>query len=80
MPSTPELRRGQRVTGTDREKLAEQLRAEYEAGRSIRQLCAEHGYSIGRVRRLLADAGVAFRSRGGANRRPDQSGEPPSRV
>ncbi|WP_089335744.1 helix-turn-helix domain-containing protein [Blastococcus mobilis] len=70
MSSTPTLRPHQRLSGETRQQTAEQLRAAYEAGRSIRQLSAEHGYSITRVRGLLTDAGVTFRGRGGANRRP----------
>ena len=68
MTKAPQLRRGQRLGGDQRQRLGAQLLAEYEAGASIRQLCAKHGYSIGRVRRLLEEAGVSFRSRGGATR------------
>lgn len=64
----PDLAKGHRISGAERDRLAKRLLAEYEAGRSIRQICAETGYSIGRVRRLLIDAGVEFRSRGGRRR------------
>jgi len=40
------------------------LRRRYESGTSIRQLAAETGYSIGRVRTLLLSAGAPLRSRG----------------
>ena len=43
-----------------------ELRRRYESGLSIRQLTVETGYSIGRVRRLLDDAGATMRGRGGA--------------
>lgn len=65
----PELRRGQRLRGDDRASVGRHLLERYESGESIRQLCAETGYSIGRVRRLLEESGVTFRGRGGATRR-----------
>ena len=40
------------------------LASEYQSGRSIRDLSADTGYSIGRVRSLLGRGGVDFRSRG----------------
>ncbi|WP_127356142.1 helix-turn-helix domain-containing protein [Actinacidiphila soli] len=59
-------------SGPDRDKLAAELKAQYEAGASVRLLAESTGRSYGGVHRLLTDAGVAFRSRGGARRRqPD---------
>lgn len=69
MARTPELRRGQRLPEAERVQVSAELLKRYEAGRSVRQICAETGYSIGRVRRMLIDAGVEFRSRGGGHRR-----------
>ncbi len=69
MAKTPELARNQRVTGPEREKLCNELLKRYQRGQSIREICAETGYSIGRVRRLLVDAGVEFRGRGGTHGR-----------
>lgn len=66
---TPDLRRGQRLRGESRASVAQHLLARYEDGQSIRQICSETGYSIGRVRRLLEEAGVTFRGRGGATQR-----------
>ena len=66
--TTPVLAPHARLTGARRTKLAEQLAARYEAGESIRQLCASTGYSIGRVRGLLITAEVTFRARGGSRR------------
>jgi hypothetical protein len=63
--STPVLAPRVRITGAARQKLAAELAARYEAGESIRQLCAATGYSIGRVRGLLINAEVTFRARGG---------------
>lgn len=64
-----DIAKGQRVTGTDREKLAGQLKKKYLAGASIRELAAETGRSYGFVHRLLVDSDVPLRGRGGATRR-----------
>ena len=69
MAKTPDLTRNQRVTGPEREKLSNELLKRYQRGQSIREICSETGYSIGRVRRLLVDAGVEFRGRGGTHGR-----------
>ena len=74
MAKTPELQRNQRVTGSERAKLGSELLTRYEKGQSIREICNETGYSIGRVRRLLVDAGVEFRGRGGTQGRPRRNG------
>jgi hypothetical protein len=60
------LRRGTRVTGTDRSKLASDLSKRYGAGESIRSLAASTGRSYGFVHRILTETGVALRGRGGA--------------
>lgn len=57
--------------GPDRDKLAAGLKAKYEGGKSIRALAEETGRSYGGVHRLLEDAGVTFRSRGGVPRRTE---------
>ncbi len=63
-----ELGKGRRVTGTERDKLAESLKKKYAAGRSIRELASESGRSYGFVHRILSESGVALRGRGGATR------------
>jgi hypothetical protein len=68
MLKVPTIERNRRLAGSERGRIGAQLLREYDAGRSIRQICADSGYSIGRVRRLLQEAGVEFRSRGGATR------------
>ncbi|WP_370270845.1 helix-turn-helix domain-containing protein [Streptomyces sp. V4I8] len=69
-PPTPNKTPARRLTpGPDRDKLAADLKAKYEGGQSIRALAEETGRSYGGVHRLLQDAGVTFRSRGGAPRR-----------
>ncbi|MBO0841222.1 MAG: transcriptional regulator, partial [Sciscionella sp.] len=60
--------RGRHLPDDVRARLGRQLGARYIAGASIRDICAETGFTIGRVRRLLTDAGVRFRRRGGANK------------
>ena len=64
----PALAKGRRISAAERDKLGKRLLTEYQAGKSIRQICAATGYSIGRVRGLLIDAGVEFRGRGGRQR------------
>lgn len=79
--AVPTLRPGQRLSAQERRRAAAELAEQYAAGRSIRQLSAASGYSIGRVRRLLADAGVTLRPRGGSNRKAaDQRTAEPSSL
>lgn len=47
----------QRLTGEERDLAAKKLRAEYDAGASIRDLAAQTGYSLQRVRTLLKETG-----------------------
>lgn len=60
--------KGTRVTGTDRSELATELKRRYERGESIRSLAAATNRSYGFVHRLLTEAGVELRGRGGATR------------
>ncbi|MFF0250185.1 helix-turn-helix domain-containing protein [Streptosporangium sandarakinum] len=66
-----ELRKYERVTGAEREKLKEDLRRRYAAGESMRQLASSTGRSYGFVHRLLEESGVARRPRGGKRGRKD---------
>jgi predicted transcriptional regulator len=63
-----ELGKGRRVQGGERDKLASDLKKKYAAGASIRELAASTGRSYGFVHRLLSEAGVTLRGRGGATR------------
>ena len=63
------LRRGARVTGPDRSKLASDLAERYGAGESIRSLASSTGRSYGFIHRILTETGVALRGRGGAPRK-----------
>ncbi len=69
MADTSMIRKGTRVTGADRDKLATDLKARYDAGESIRSLATATGRSYGFVHRLLTETGAALRGRGGAARR-----------
>jgi hypothetical protein len=62
------LRKGTRVTGADRSKLATDLKTRYDAGESIRALANATGRSYGFIHRILTETGVNLRGRGGATR------------
>jgi hypothetical protein len=62
------LKKGTRVTGAERNKLATDLRKRYDAGESIRALASATGRSYGFVHRILTETGVNLRGRGGATR------------
>lgn len=64
----PVIRKGARITGAARDKLTADLRRKYEKGQSIRALADGTGRSYGFVHRLLVDADVPLRGRGGATR------------
>ncbi|HET8969961.1 MAG TPA: helix-turn-helix domain-containing protein [Candidatus Nanopelagicales bacterium] len=63
-----ELGKGRRVTGSERDKLAADLKKKYTSGASIRDLALATGRSYGFVHRVLCESGVALRGRGGATR------------
>ncbi len=62
------LKKGARITGSERTKLASDLKKSYEKGTSIRELADKHGRSYGFIHRVLSESGVALRGRGGATR------------
>jgi hypothetical protein len=62
------LRKGTRVTGADRSKLATDLKTRYDSGESIRALANATGRSYGFIHRILTETGVSLRGRGGATR------------
>lgn len=74
-----ELKKGARITGNHRSKLASDLKRKYEKGASIRVLAESTGRSYGFVHRVLCESGVQLRGRGGATRggkkRQDGSGQ-----
>jgi hypothetical protein len=61
--------KGRKISGTERDKLAADLKKAYESGVSIRTLAEGTGRSYGFVHRILTEAGAALRSRGGDTRR-----------
>ena len=65
---TETLKKGTRVTGADRAKLAADLKKRYDSGESIRALATDTGRSYGFVHRILTENGVSLRGRGGATR------------
>lgn len=69
------LKKGARITGADRTKLAAELKKQYDKGRSIRELADAHGRSYGFVHRVLSESGVTLRGRGGATRTKSQGGK-----
>jgi Helix-turn-helix domain len=62
------LKKGTRVTGSERDKLATDLKKRYDSGESIRALASATGRSYGFIHRILSETGVALRGRGGATR------------
>jgi len=63
-----DLKKGARITGAQRDKLATDLKKKYEKGASIRSLAESTGRSYGFVHRVLSESGVTLRGRGGATR------------
>ena len=63
-----DLKKGSRITGAARDKLATDLRKKYDSGQSIRGLAEAHGRSYGFVHRILSESGATLRGRGGATR------------
>lgn len=63
-----DLKKGARITGNMRDKLAADLKKKYEKGLSIRALAESTGRSYGFVHRVLSESGVQLRGRGGATR------------
>jgi hypothetical protein len=63
-----ELKKGSRITGSDRDRLTSDLKARYDNGESIRSLAESTGRSYGFIHRVLNESGVTLRGRGGATR------------
>ncbi|RAS59529.1 hypothetical protein C8D87_114141 [Lentzea atacamensis] len=61
--------KGKQVTGAARIALSVSLGTKYEKGASILALAEDIGRSYGLVRRLLCEAGVELRPRGGGHGR-----------
>lgn len=74
------LKKGQRIVGATRDKLAADLKKKYEKGASIRALAESLGRSYGFVHRVLVESGVTLRGRGGVRSRPQQQAHRGPRV
>lgn len=57
-----------RTTGKAREKLSAAVVKAYAAGHSIRDIAAANDMSYGKTHRILTEAGVQLRTRGGNHR------------
>lgn len=64
------MNKGKRITGTARDNLAIHLKTAYENGASIRAIAQDTSRSYGFVHRLLTEADVTLRGRGGDTRTP----------
>lgn len=62
------LKKGRRITGTERESLTADVKKRYDKGASIRELAAETGRSYGFIHRLLVESDTSLRGRGGPTR------------
>lgn len=62
------IKKGARITGSDRAMLANELTKKYTSGASIRALAESTGRSYGFVHRILTENDVQLRGRGGATR------------
>ncbi len=63
------VKRQQRIVGRERETLAKSYVAQYRKGASIRAIAEGSGRSYGFVHRVLTEAGVELRARGGDTKR-----------
>ncbi|MEV7004630.1 helix-turn-helix domain-containing protein [Streptomyces sp. NPDC093982] len=61
------------MAGPARDQVAAELKKRYEKGDSVRSIAEATNRSYGGVHRLLADAGVVFRSRGGETRKKTEA-------
>lgn len=77
LPELPRLKPGEVIRGERRAKLSAALAQHYNAGRTIRALAADVGQSYSRIHRLLAEAGVQFRTRGGGVTRRRRAAQRP---
>ena len=64
-----DIKKGARLTGEDRARMADRVLAQYNEGHSIREIAQDTGRSYGFVHRVLSESDVALRGRGGPTRR-----------
>ncbi len=70
MPPATQSLPHRRITGGEREKCRHDYAKRYGAGSSIRRIAEDTGRSYGFVHRILVEAGVTLRRRGGPRVRP----------
>ena len=63
------VKKGARLTGDERDRMAKTVTSLYGEGKSIRDISAETGRSYGFVHRVLSESELTLRGRGGATRR-----------
>ena len=66
---TTTVKKGARLTGDDRSKMAKTVTDLYRKGMSIRDISSETGRSYGFVHRVLTESDLTLRGSGGATRR-----------
>ena len=76
MPPATQGRSHRRITGAEREECKHDYVKRYGAGSPIRKIAEETGRSYGFVHRLLVEAGVTLRKRGGARVRRRRTAAP----
>ena len=76
MPPATQSLHSKRITGAERETWTRDYVKRYNAGHSIRTIAADTGRSYGFVHRILVEAGVRLRQRGGARVRRRQAATP----
>ncbi|HZC73243.1 MAG TPA: helix-turn-helix domain-containing protein [Jatrophihabitans sp.] len=65
---TKPIRKGARLVGAEREKFQKKIVSMYNKKTPIRDIADQTGRSYGAIHRMLSEAGVTFRPRGGATR------------
>lgn len=63
------VKKGARIIGEFRAKVADDLKKKYEKGASLPALAESTGQSYRFVHRVLSESGVQLRGRGGAQRK-----------
>lgn len=73
LSSPPRYERGARLTPEEEAEFRAWALKMYDANWSIRRIVERSGRSYGAVHKSLSEAGVTFRSRGGAQKRPSSA-------
>jgi hypothetical protein len=68
MQGTKQAVKHRRITGPERDRWTKDCVRRYASGESIRQIATSTGRSYGAVHKMLTEAGVVMKPRGGARR------------